>query len=75
MELIRTSRRYMNMFGILTTILAASSLGGTLGGAVATVIGGSVEAGIAYGTLGGAGLGTVIAVAEESETSAKESMA
>ena len=63
------------MFGILTTILAASSLGGTLGGAVATVIGGSVEAGIAYGTLGGAGLGTVIAVAEESETSAKESMA
>lgn len=63
------------MFGILATILTASSLGGTLGGAVATVIGGSVEAGIAYGTLGGAGLGTVIAVAEESETSAKESMA
>lgn len=54
---------------ILSTVLAASGLGATLGGAIATLTGASVATGTAVGTITGAGAGLVIGLAEDAECS------
>lgn len=52
---------------VLSTIITASGLGATLGGAIATLAGVSVAAGTAVGTVAGAGVGLVMGLAEDSE--------
>ena len=54
---------------ILSTVLAASSLGATLGGAIATLTGASVATGTAVGTVAGAGADLMIGLAEDAECS------
>lgn len=54
---------------ILSTVIAASGLGATLGSAIATPTGTSVVTGTAIGTGAGAGAGLVISAAEEAEHS------
>ena len=53
---------------IISTIIACSSLGASLGGAIATIAGTSVATGAAIGTVAGAGVGTVVGIAEASES-------
>lgn len=49
---------------ILSTIIACSTLFGSLGAAIATITGTSVATGAAVGTVVGAGTGAVIGIAE-----------
>ncbi|MEG1578990.1 MAG: hypothetical protein RRY64_00315 [Oscillospiraceae bacterium] len=48
----------------LTIIMMSAGLGGTIGSAIATLVGGSVVTGTAIGTLSGAGIGLVGIAAE-----------
>ncbi|MEG2454736.1 MAG: hypothetical protein RSC08_00670 [Oscillospiraceae bacterium] len=48
----------------LTIIMMSAGLGGTIGSAIATLVGGSVVTGTAIGTLSGAGIGLVGVAAE-----------
>lgn len=43
-------------------------MGATLGGAIATVVGGAVETGVAIGTIAGAGAGVAIGLSEAEES-------
>lgn len=54
---------------ILSTVIAASGLGATLGGAIATLTGASVATGTAIGTVAGASAGLMIGLAEDAEHS------